>query len=203
MNHFILGLLYFSVLPSFNCQTIKIGKQIWSAENLNVNRFRNGDLIPQARTSAEWIRAGKSRQPAWCYYQNKDENGNKYGMLYNWFAVQDERGLAPAGWHIPTDDEWIILENHLASIVGVKDTVMVGFEDEIVLFTNNLDGLPAGMRFDNGVFQMIRRNGYWWSATEESSFTARCRSLNNRKGLIPRHHYYKEGGLSVRCIKDE
>jgi uncharacterized protein (TIGR02145 family) len=90
-------------------QTVIIGTQVWATKNLDVSTFRNGDPIPQAKSDAEWVAAGENYQPAWCYYDNDPKNGTKYGKLYNWFAVRDARGLAPAGWHVPTDEEWTIL----------------------------------------------------------------------------------------------
>ena len=83
--------------------SVKIGSQVWATENLNVDRFRNGDPIPQAKTAEEWQNAGNNQQPAWCYYNNDPKNGESYGKLYNWYAVNDRRGLAPQGWHIPSD----------------------------------------------------------------------------------------------------
>jgi uncharacterized protein (TIGR02145 family) len=82
---------------------IIIGKQIWMTENLNLDKFQNGDSIPEARTIEEWMNACENKQPAWCYYNNDSTNGEKYGKLYNLFAVIDSRGLAPEGWHIPLD----------------------------------------------------------------------------------------------------
>jgi len=82
---------------------VVIGSQTWMAENLNVSHFLNGDPIPHVQTNEEWLKAAENRRPAWCYYNNDPVNGKKYGKLYNWFAVNDSRGLAPPGWHIPTD----------------------------------------------------------------------------------------------------
>jgi uncharacterized protein (TIGR02145 family) len=90
-------------------QTVTIGKQVWSAKNLDVSTFRNGDPIPQAKTRTEWFEFDMNEQPAWCYYADDLSNGTKYGKLYNWYAVIDARGLAPEGYHIPTDAEWEIL----------------------------------------------------------------------------------------------
>ena len=87
-------------------KSVKIGNQTWMAENLNVSTFRNGDPIPEAKTDEEWKRAGENQQPAWCYYENDPKNGQKYGKLYNWYAVNDPRGLAPEGWHVSTNIEW-------------------------------------------------------------------------------------------------
>lgn len=87
---------------SFNqIQTVTIGGQMWMTKNLNVDKFRNGDPIPQARTDEEWKSAGENGEPAWCYYENDETKGKKYGKLYNWYAVNDPRGLAPEGYHIP------------------------------------------------------------------------------------------------------
>jgi hypothetical protein len=99
-------------------QTVTIGTQVWMTKNLDVDKFRNGDPIPQARTGEEWEWACMNEIPAWCFYENNPENGIKYGRLYNVYAVNDPRGLAPQGWHIPSDSEWKILEDYL----GNKDT---------------------------------------------------------------------------------
>jgi len=90
-------------------QTVTIGTQVWMTKNLDVATFRNGDPIPEAKTSDEWLEAGENEQPAWCYYDNDPANGEKYGKLYNWYAVNDSRGLAPDGYHIPSEAEWTIL----------------------------------------------------------------------------------------------
>ncbi|MBK7413737.1 MAG: fibrobacter succinogenes major paralogous domain-containing protein [Ignavibacteria bacterium] len=79
-------------------KTVKVGEQVWMKENLNVDRFRNGDLIPEATSVAQWENACVSGQPAWCYYRNDANNGSVYGRIYNWYAVSDPRGLAPKGF---------------------------------------------------------------------------------------------------------
>jgi uncharacterized protein (TIGR02145 family) len=94
-------------------QTVTIGTQVWMTKNLDVSTFRNGDPIPQAKTKEEWEKAGENQQPAWCYYDNDPANGAKYGKLYNWYAVIDSRGLAPVGYHIPSDAEWTKLTDFL------------------------------------------------------------------------------------------
>src|SRR5210317_1010044 len=95
---------------------ISIGNQVWMLDNLNVDKFRNGDSIPQAKTDEEWENAGINGQPAWCYYDNNPDNGKRYGKLYNWHAVNDSRGLAPKGWHIPSAQEWIVLLDNLSVV---------------------------------------------------------------------------------------
>jgi uncharacterized protein (TIGR02145 family) len=119
--------LIFILLIGFGCisyaQTITIGTQVWMTKNLDVATFRNGDPIPQAKTNEEWTKAGENKQPAWCYYENDPANGAKYGKLYNWYAVNDSRGLAPVGYHIPSDAEWTKLTDFLGGI-GVAGAEM-------------------------------------------------------------------------------
>lgn len=92
-------------------QTVTIGSQVWASTNLNVSTYRNGDIIPQVQDQTYLsIETG-----AWCYYNNDPSNGTIYGKLYNWYAVNDPRGLAPNGYHIPTDAEWTILTDYLES----------------------------------------------------------------------------------------
>ena len=101
---------------------VTIGNQVWMTKNLNVDKFRNGDVIPEAKSEEEWKKAGEEGKPAWCYYENDPANGAKYGKLYNWYAVNDLRGLAPEGYHVPTNDEWTVLIDYLGGgeVAGKK-----------------------------------------------------------------------------------
>ena len=117
--------LYFLILfltGLSKAQTVTIGNQVWMTKNLDISTFRNGDTIPEAKTNEEWKKAGENKQPAWCYYDNDPANGAKYGKLYNWYAVNDPRGLAPIGYHIPSDAEWTKLTDFLGgeSVAGTK-----------------------------------------------------------------------------------
>ncbi|MFZ4378002.1 MAG: fibrobacter succinogenes major paralogous domain-containing protein, partial [Saprospiraceae bacterium] len=103
-------------------ETVMIGTQEWMTRNLDVDRFQNGVLIPHVESNKEWKKAGENGQPAWCYYDNNPENGKKYGKLYNWFAINDPRRLAPKGWHVPTFEEW----NSLVEFLGKDDGQVEG-----------------------------------------------------------------------------
>lgn len=103
--HLIYVLCFSIKWTSYFSQDVIINGQTWMTKNLNVTKFRNGDQIPQAKSSEDWINAYNNEQAAWCYYNNDPENGEKYGKLYNWYAIIDNRGLAPYGYHIPTYDE--------------------------------------------------------------------------------------------------
>ena len=121
-----IATLFFIAIVSISsfgfAQSVTIGTQTWTTKNLDVATFRNGDAIPQAKTNEEWKAGRENKQPAWCYYDNDAKNGTKYGKLYNWYAVNDARGLAPAGWHIPTDEEWTVLSTFLGGgdVAGKK-----------------------------------------------------------------------------------
>ena len=149
--------LIFILLIGFGCisyaQTITIGTQVWMTKNLDVATFRNGDPIPQAKTDEEWEKAGENQQPAWCYYDNDPANGAKYGKLYNWYAVNDSRGLAPVGYHIPSDAEWTILTDFLGGekVAGTKmksTDFWADYEGNSGNGTNEsgFSGLPGGYR---------------------------------------------------------
>src|SRR5712675_951158 len=99
-------------------KTVRIGTQEWMAENLNVSHFKNGDEIPEAKTNEEWKKASDEHKPAWCNYDNDLMNGKKYGKLYNWYAVNDPRGLTPNGWHVPSNSECF---EHLIKFLGGED----------------------------------------------------------------------------------
>ena len=105
---------------NYQYKSQKIGKQIWMTENLSVSTFRNGDTIFEAKTDEEWILAGKQGRAAWCYYNNDQANGLKFGKIYNWFAVSDPRGLAPLGWKIPEFEDFNSLDTYLWGEVGLK-----------------------------------------------------------------------------------
>src|SRR5687768_16002087 len=98
-----------SAVNSAQGQEVIIEGVTWSKSNLDVSTFRNGDVIPEAKTEEEWLKAGEEGTPAWCYYDNDPANAKKYGKLYNFHAIYDPRGLAPEGWHVATYAEWVTL----------------------------------------------------------------------------------------------
>jgi len=190
-------------------QTVTIGAQVWMTKNLDVATFRNGDPIPQAKTNEEWVKAGDNQQPAWCYYDNDPANGAKYGKLYNWYAVNDSRGLAPVGYHIPSDDEWKILTDFLGGeeVAGTKmksTDFWADFGGDSGNGTNEsgFSGLPGGNRYVKGSFNSIGEHGIWWSSTEKGTDYALYCDLWYRVGRVYRYGYNKQYGLSVRCLRD-
>jgi uncharacterized protein (TIGR02145 family) len=184
---------------------VTIGTQVWTSTNLDVSTFRNGDPIPQAKTDAEWKGAGENKQPAWCYYDNDPSNGTKYGKLYNWYSVNDPRGLAPKGYHIPTDAEWTKLSHYLGgSGAGTKMKSTSGWvNDGNGNNSSGFSGLPGGCRYSNGSFNNSDGLlGVWWSSSEDNTSFAWCCDLVCESGDVDRGINLKVGGLSVRCLRD-
>jgi len=188
---------------------ITLGPQQWIAKNLAVTMFANGDKIEQVQSEAEWIKAGKELRPAWCYYNNDPANVQNYGILYNWYAVADPRGLAPKGWHVPTKYEWIPLFDFLGgkeeSGHKMKSTALwqpIGGPDRNGTNETGFGAVPGGLRFDaDGTFGAIGERCQFWSATENESE----RSAMIAIGIS--HDVFigiagKGFGYSVRCVKD-
>jgi uncharacterized protein (TIGR02145 family) len=200
-------------------QTVIIGNQEWMAENLKVTRYSNGDSIPNVTDGSEW--AGLSTG-AYCTYDNNAFNAAVYGHLYNWYAVNDSRGIAPVGWHVPTDDEWKELEMYLGMSQSAADSAGIGCRgtDEggklkrVGTFywnspntgaTNEsgFSALPGGIRHsDDGNFNSMGRFATFWSSTERYSYTAWGRNLDYRTAHVDRLNTNRKYGFSVRCVRD-
>ena len=185
--------------------TIVIGTQQWMRENLDVVTYRNGDVIPQETDPTAWAALTSG---AWCYYNNDVANGAIYGKLYNWYAVNDPRGLAPTGWHVPTDAEWTTLETTLGgtAVAGgkMKTTGITRWTTPNTGATNEsgFAGLPGGYRYFDGAFSSVGDIGYWWSSTEDDTTSAWFRYLGYDSGGVNRSSGGKQGGFSVRCLRD-
>ena len=189
-------------------KTVTIGKQVWMLENLNVATFKNGVAIPEVKDKDAWIKAGENQQPAWCYYYNDKKNGDKFGKLYNWYAVVDNNGLCPQGWHVPSDDEWSVLIDYLggSQIAGgkMKEVGITNWNSPNIESTNLslFTGLPGGRRNDDGYYGSIGYVGNWWSSTEYTSDDAWLRSLLSANGNAYMYDFNKNYGFSVRCLRD-
>jgi len=180
--------------------TVKIGTQEWMVENLKVTKYNDGLNIPLVEGNNKWKNI---KTPAYCWYNNDIANKEKYGALYNWYAV-DTKKLAPIGWHVPTDEEW----NTLASIL-VDHANRI---NKVCLYKGDFSALPGGYRSNDGNFNYQSNNGYWWSATENGAAYAWYRHLycwyrylycgNDGNDYLGRYNYYESCGFSVRLVRD-
>ena len=148
---------------------IKIGAQTWSAHNLTVCHFQNGDEIFQAVSDEDWENAANSALPAWCYYNNDGKKGQQFGKLYNWYAVNDPRILAPSGWCIPTQEEWVLLQDCLGPSAGLKlKSKEEWFDSANGIDSHGFRALPGGYRDYFGRFNGLNKGGGWWTKTEDN-----------------------------------
>jgi len=219
-----------TVIQQDNFRSVQIGSQHWMVDNLNVTNFRNGDVIPEAVSDEEWKSAGENGKPAWCYSWNLFSNGDKFGKLYNWHAINDPRGLAPEGWHIPTNLEWEQMIKsqggfneaglHLKSKFGWEHPESGGNGDN----SSGFSAFPGGIRIAEGKWETqffdpntwkptykedessVNRAASFWSST---SCTDNSTSLSIWIGgdkasvaSIDRNCKNKGVGRSVRCVKN-
>jgi uncharacterized protein (TIGR02145 family) len=217
-------------LPQTDCGTVTttypivlIGSQNWMQKNLDVCSYRNGDPIPQVIDPSQWQNLTTG---AWCYYNNDSSNGTIYGKLYNWYAVNDARGLAPEGYHIPTNSEWIQFENYLIANGYNFDGTKAGNKIAKSIASTNLwqttttgttgavghnvnsnnssgfSGIPGGFRHENGLYNAIEQSTMWWSSTQTDNENAWYRYINKTTEFLYSYSFNKQFGYSVRCIKD-
>lgn len=205
--------------------TVTIGTQVWMAENLKTTKYNDGTKIPNVTDDDEWENLSSA---AYCWYDNDINNGNTYGALYNWYAINTGK-LCPAGWHVSTDEEWTELENYLTdngynydgstgggrlnigkALVNDSGWVRIIAEGAV----GNTDypeyrnksgfaALPGGGRGSDGIFDTIDYFGNWWSATEFNTNDAWYRYMYYSNSHVNRSYYYsKNHGFSVRCVRD-
>ena len=183
---------------------VTIGTQIWMGANLKVSHFRNGEAIPNVEIDSVWknLTSGAS-----CKYEKYPEMGLRYGKLYNWYAVHDNRSIAPEGWHIPSDAEWNTLVDYIGadSIAGGKMksnayfywTINVGATNE-----SNFSALLAGRRDNFGEYSLEGGCAYFWSSTFYNGNMAYYRRLQIMDTDVKNDIIEKKYGCSVRCVKD-
>ncbi len=184
--------------------TVKIGNQIWMAENLKTTRYANGDAIPNVTDMTDW---NNLTSGAWCHYNNQSSYNNGYGKLYNWYAVDDFRNICPSGWHVASKAEWLVLTNYLGgeSVAGGK-MKSIGTTHWISPNTgatneSGFNALPGGYRQTNGNFYSIGGTARWWS----SLFTAGSFNFSifaDGTYISNNNSEYQRAGFCIRCIKD-
>jgi uncharacterized protein (TIGR02145 family) len=201
----------------------QIGDQWWFAQNLGVTRYSNGDSIPLIADSEQWVQGTTGARVV---YNFSSEPQQSDGYLYNWFAVNDNRGVCPEGWRIPSDEDWMKLEKYLGmnedevplggtrgdveNIGGIlKDTTMISWElpNQGALNTYNFKASGAGLILYNGIFNGYGKVGAYWTSTLRNTanlFPNRIwmRFVSNHANYIVRVSTFKQNGLSIRCMRD-
>lgn len=197
-------------------KAVEIGEQCWLAENLRTSSYRDGTAIPKLTDSAEW--AG-DEQGAYTGYNNQRQNCDNYGALYNWHAVNNEKGLCPEGWSVPTQEQWAELERTVCQELGYQNcqekfpleivSGWRGTDEGLHLRAVDLGGkdsygfkaLFGGFRNTNGSFGLLEENGFWWTSTDAEDI-AYGRAMGENNEEVYRIESLKLFGFSVRCVKD-
>ena len=187
-------------------QTVQIGDQWWMAENLKVTHYRSGDPIPDVTDDSEW---SSLTSGAYCDYDNNTNHVPVYGRLYNWYAVNDDRGIAPDGWHVPSDEDWQMLIGYLggsAMAGGMMREAGTEHWSSPNIGADNYSGftaLPGGYRNpSDGDFLDMGILAYFWSSTELDDELASRQRLYHKDSDIYRGYSDKRYGFSVRCVRD-
>jgi len=196
---------------------VEIGGQCWFKENLQTTTYRDSSPISYPGTDTAW---GNNTTGAYAWYDNDSTTyASTYGALYNWYAVDNSAGLCPTGWHVPTDCEWMYLEDTLGmSTADQESGVWRGTDEggklkEIgtthwfppntgATNSSGFIGLPGGSRYDDGFYYSVGNAGYWWSSTQDGTGDAKTRVLSSSSSRVGMDANGKEFGFSVRCIKD-
>jgi len=204
-------------IPPICSGDVVIGNQTWNQCNLSVTTYRNGDPIPYVEDPVAWAALTTG---AWCYYDNNPDTEPAFGKLYNWYAVNDSRGLAPEGYHIPTRNEWQTLIDTVGGDTTAGEALkQIGSLDRTCVTETNVSywqfasidpptnssfftALPGGERTSNGDYVYAGYNGYWWTTAEESVNNAWYGSLNYNTNEAYSTNNSKKLGLSVRLVKD-
>jgi len=197
----------------YNYDTVRISTQWWFAENLQTTCYNDGTAIPQVADNTAW---GGLTTGAFCWYFNDaTKNKNLFGALYNWYAVNTGK-LCPAGWHVPTDADWKILEMALGMTKDEADGIFDRGTDQGTKMkttsgwndycngtnSSGFSGLPGGYRDGRGSFNGAGTNCHLWSSTERQTFSAWYRSLGYGRFGVYRQEGNKKAGFSVRCVRD-
>jgi len=202
----------------YDYPTVQIGVQCWFAENLRNQNYANGDAIHAGLSDNEWENTTSGAvavfgEDARCNSYSPDidacdpsQSLSEYGRLYNWYAVDDARGLCPSGWHVPTDGEWTVMTDYLGgdSIAGGQMKTDYGWiDDGNGTNSSGFSGLPGGLRVQSGLFNSAGIYGTWWNSSP-NGYYAWPRFLNKFDEIVSRDKDYfgPQFGFSVRCVRD-
>jgi uncharacterized protein (TIGR02145 family) len=224
-NSMIISGAYIKDIDGNLYSTVKIGTQVWMAENLKTTKYSNGDLIGTTTPATLDITSETAPKYQWAC-SGSESNVATYGRLYTFYVVTDTRNVCPIGWHVPSDAEWTTMESYLiangynyngtntgnnyakamASTTGWTTSTTAGAPGNTDYPTyRNKSGFTAvsgGNRFNNGTFINIGWYGYWWSSTENSTTNAWIREVYCSNSNVGRYSHFKRGGYSVRCVRD-
>ncbi len=194
-------------------RTVQIGDQCWMKDNLATETYNDGSAIPTGLSNSAWQ---ATTSGAFAVYDDDPANKALYGLLYNWYAVDDPRGICPDGWHVPTDDEWNSLISFIDSsacggCTGASHSLTGGIAMKASAAdaaswdgsnTTGFSGLPSGDREVDGGYRNLSTGGYWWSSTGPTITSSWLRVLYTGSDAVTRTNANQKNGLSARCLID-
>jgi len=192
--------------------TVKIGGQVWMAENLKTTKYRTGADIQNITVDADWANTAALSTPAWCYRDNMDSNNVVIGKLYNWWAANDARNIAPLGWHVPSIGEY----DTLGLALGGLDIAAAKMKDPSTRYWIAMSDIPAtnesgfsarctGKRSPSALFNDANY-AYFWTSTDFSATNGNSAYMTGDADALSLNATYnpgKRGGLALRCIMDD
>lgn len=191
---------YDNTVNNSDAPEVTINGLVWKSKNLDTEYYSNGDLIPQITDDTEWESATTG---AWCYYENITSNGVEYGKLYNWYAVNDARGLAPTGYHVATQTDFDNLET-FASNNGneLKESGTIHWNTDNGTDNYGFKALGAGRRRYTGPYDQLKDKTYFWTADEHDIDFAYYSAIQDSTSTIINYKIEKNYGFSIRLVKD-
>lgn len=207
-----------SCKPKAEFESVHIGNQAWTSENVNITHFQNGDIIPEAKSEDDWINAAQNHEPVWSYYNFDKKYENTYGRMYNWYALTDQRGFAPKGWRVPTLEDWTILINYCGGEeMAANKLKIVGTE----LWENTNDSVKNVYGFSaapGGYYEAYEINGFWGIGRTGAWWTSNVSPENDGNAIavfmsiktdytsgseVSTNQERKSSGFSIRLILDK
>jgi len=190
-------------------KTVKIGNQLWMAENLRTSSFNDGVAIPNVIADTNW---SNLKSAAWCSYNNEEKFEIVYGKLYNWYSLNPKtngnKNICPSGWHVPSDKEWIELYEYLGGIevaankLKHADPYCWMYLHEKASNSSNFSALPGGYFYNIGRFDGLFSAAIWWSSTENDATSVWRFLVHAGASQIDMKYFPKEDAASIRCVKD-
>lgn len=190
---------YDSTVNASDDPEVVINGRTWKAKNLDTEYYQNGDQIPQITDDTEWADATEG---AWCYYEHNTANGIEYGKLYNWYAIVDNRGLAPAGWDLPTEQDLIDLADYTNGSNELKEVGTAHWNQGTGTDEFGFKALGAGRRRNTGPFDQLKTYTYYWTREEYDTDQAYYGRIQDTSDTFSTNKLDKNYGFSVRLIKD-
>lgn len=199
----VIGILALNVTSTYAKKKPTIPKIEWANANASVIKFRNGDTILYANSTASWQQACANKQAAYCKYENNDSLGNTIGFLYNWYAISDPRILAPKGWRIPNELDWKTYETQINKTSdSMNQTDSNQWHQANIFDKKDLNFQYGGDRSHKGEFNNLGQHMAWWSIDAPTGNSWSAHGFGWYSGVDTDESNGKCVGLYVRFIRE-